>query len=643
MNAPVTLRSSHDAMVKRIRRFARHHEYKGSRAASNRYLYKNTNSENFIELKEDAPDPKLFPKRLLAVKGVRCVTGMGDFWVVFSLQFPDEKGMKFLFSSKNHVWDECNPKTSSACYTRQPDNTHALEAWRILREAVRGWELNEKIVDQLDIELREAFRAGSASSSVSFSPPWEVSLAHDIADAYALKLSDKKKFARQSRLGMAQMPSNLAIRSGLILFRNALRVITHEQFQMSPTKYESSAGMVYCDAGNGIYARIFQKMKEAVCKFNPSVQNVCTKKAQGDLIEVVLHQYRVKMKSNSEQKLSYLESMIQGALEAVHGDSASGSANASEGEEDSEMQSESETEVEDSDRDFKFDMQDQVLMQRFKSNATPTLRWRAPAMSQGDAYREVTMRVMLDRVASFSFSLWEHIWETKISPFEPWERSATTVSETFREFLQEARFRCLAPKYWDKSEEVLRHKEKFLSDLPLTAMNKYEDYMNDNSFVSRYHAVCGLLDLHRGEVVEVPTDTSAKWRLFHLPCLSGGHECLPDQFALGPHYRAPKLTHFDKQSMRRDIQDRMGTAITDRDLQPDKANLKNRMFMPCRGTTQWAWVRAGNVITLGELFHELFHLYTSREIYDFYLSLEILAVKQKKIAPRSRKRRFNQI
>ena len=369
------------------------------------------------------------------------------------------------------------------------------------------------------------------------------------------------------------------------------------------------------------------------------------------MIEVVLHQYRVKMKSNSAQKLSYLESMIQGALEAVHGDSASGSANASEGEEqeqcqdsdeeDSEMQSESETEVEDSDRDFKFDMQDQVLMQRFKSNATPTLRWRAPAMSQGDAYREVTMRVMLDRVASFSFSLWEHIWQTKISPFEPCERSATTFSETCRKFLQEARLRCLAPKHWEKSEEVLRHKENFLSDLPLTAMNKYEDYMNDNCFVSRYHAVCGLLDLHRGEVVEVPTDGSAKWRLFHLPRLSGGHECLPDQFALGPHYRVPKLTHFDKESMRRDIK-AQGTWTTQSDLQPDKANLKNSMFMPCCGTTQWAWVRAGNVITLGELFHGLFHQYTSREIYDFYLSLDILAVKQKKIPPRSRKRRFNQ-
>ena len=46
--------------------------------------------ENFIELKEDGPDPLLFGDRLQAVKGVRCVTNMGDFWVVFSLQFPDE-------------------------------------------------------------------------------------------------------------------------------------------------------------------------------------------------------------------------------------------------------------------------------------------------------------------------------------------------------------------------------------------------------------------------------------------------------------------------------------------------------------------------------------------------------------------------
>ena len=92
MNAPVKLRSPHDAMVKRIRKFARDlpDRYKGSRTSPDRYLYKNTNLENFIELKEDGPNPLLFGDRLQAVKGVRCVTNMGDFWVVFSLQFPDE-------------------------------------------------------------------------------------------------------------------------------------------------------------------------------------------------------------------------------------------------------------------------------------------------------------------------------------------------------------------------------------------------------------------------------------------------------------------------------------------------------------------------------------------------------------------------
>ena len=273
---------------------------------------------------------------------------------------------------------------------------------------------------------------------------------------------------------MAEMPSNLAIRAGLLLFRNPLRVLAHKKVQRSPSRYEPKAGMAYCDAGNGIYARIFQKMKEAVCKFNPNVQNVCTKKAQGDLIEVVLHQYRIKRKTNSEQKLSYLESMIQGALEAVHGDSASGSANASEGEEQEQYQDsdEEDSDEEDSDEedeedsgdwtDFKFDMQHQALMQRFKSNCTQTVRWRALPRSQEDAYGEVTRRVMLDNVAPLTFSLWEHIWHPKISPFEPCERSATTFFETCRESLQEARSRCLAPKYWEKSEEVLRHKENFI-------------------------------------------------------------------------------------------------------------------------------------------------------------------------------------
>jgi hypothetical protein len=42
---------------------------------------------------------------------------------------------------------------------------HALEAWRILRESVRGIELHKEIVDMLDIEFKNALGPGSASSN----------------------------------------------------------------------------------------------------------------------------------------------------------------------------------------------------------------------------------------------------------------------------------------------------------------------------------------------------------------------------------------------------------------------------------------------------------------------------------------------
>ena len=54
------------------------------------------------------------------------------------------------------------PATISVCFTAQPDEIHALEAWRILRSSVEGLELHKEIVDELDFQLRKAFRPNSA-------------------------------------------------------------------------------------------------------------------------------------------------------------------------------------------------------------------------------------------------------------------------------------------------------------------------------------------------------------------------------------------------------------------------------------------------------------------------------------------------
>ena len=130
---------------------------------------------------------------------------------------------------------------------------------------------------------------------------------------------------------MVEMPSDLAIRAGLSLFKNESSEghIKHTKFLEDPSEYESSVGKVYCDAGNGIYARIIKDREQAIFECNPKVAHLCTDVAISDLVEVVLYQYRSNQTEYSFQALSYLERVIEEALVAVHGADASGSANAS--------------------------------------------------------------------------------------------------------------------------------------------------------------------------------------------------------------------------------------------------------------------------------------------------------------------------
>jgi len=92
----------------------------------------------------------------------------------------------------------------------------------------------EPAQESMDIELRQAHRPGSASSAGSVSrcntpPPLpssnfesrlEDNLTRDIAEAYTLKLTDKKTFETARHLARVEMPSSLAIRAGLLLFKN---------------------------------------------------------------------------------------------------------------------------------------------------------------------------------------------------------------------------------------------------------------------------------------------------------------------------------------------------------------------------------------------------------------------------------------
>ena len=72
-------------------------------------------------------------------------------------------------------------------------------------------------------------------------------------------------------------------------------------------------------------------------------------------------------------------------------------------------------------------------------------------------------------------------------------------------------------------------------------------------------------------------------------------------------------------------------------LLPDFANQRNRLMVPCVGSSEYVWVRARSVISLGELFVHLHRRYTVRDIYYMYLHLEIVSLKRVKPAPKGKR------
>ena len=160
--------------------------YLGSRKAKARYMYKGIIRANFIELAEEhgCMEPEAFYDLLVKVKGVREVKlrakskaeqnnpgaqnpqartrRRGHYqartFLVFSHLYPEGKGMEFELTENDHMKDSTTityPLTISARYGGQPDDAHALEAWRILRLAVAGKELDQGIVCRFETEMKQ--------------------------------------------------------------------------------------------------------------------------------------------------------------------------------------------------------------------------------------------------------------------------------------------------------------------------------------------------------------------------------------------------------------------------------------------------------------------------------------------------------
>jgi hypothetical protein len=257
-----------------------------------------------------------------------------------------------------------------------------------------------------------------------------------------------------------------------------------------------------------------------------------------------------------------------------------------------------------------------------------------------------SMQVMIEHLDPHVYSLWNWLWRK--AHFNTVHDDFGQALPTFvphaacKAFLEDARKRSVeAIKKWSEDPEILEHKEHFFSALPLSTEEKFEDFINDTC-ASRMIAVQKLIDLHNGEVVEVPTAKTNRWTLIYVHGMSGFDQ-LPQQFEKGLNFRVPTLNGYDRNHIRMSIvktslhlKNHKSKIVQD-DLQPNWEEQWNRLCVPCKGTKKFVWLRSGSVTTLGELFLKLHHKYTCRQIYFLYLHLDIVSVKRKRIPPKGKK------
>ena len=180
----------------------------------------------------------------------------------------------------------------------------------------------------------------------------------------------------------------------------------------------------------------------------------------------------------------------------------------------------------------------------------------------------------------------------------------------------------------------LELKESFFEHLPKTAEEKFAETITD-TFISKYQALKGLIDLHNGENVDVHMSGALRWKL--LPLEIRFLQDLPEQFMLGQGYSEPTLTPYDKNVLGEHMAEVSASCrwkTPETDLRPDFPNQLNRLVVPCKGTPYYCWVRSGRVISLGELFLQMHGHCTAHEIYELYLHLDIVSIKRKKPAPK---------
>ncbi len=150
-----------------------------------------------------------------------------------------------------------------------------------------------------------------------------------------------------------------------------------------------------------------------------------------------------------------------------------------------------------------------------------------------------------------------------------------------------------------------------------------------------------LVDKHSGEIVELDR-RRASWTLERVAPDSASADHSEQWYCCERRARAGRADldfgwpgTSQEFRMQADLAVRQarseGCGTPSRDLRPNWAEQVSRVTCPCVDPAcGYEWARGGTVLTLGELFLALGKQYTAAQIYSFYRTLRLVAVKRRK-------------
>ena len=265
-------------------------------------------------------------------------------------------------------------------------------------------------------------------------------------------------------------------------------------------------------------------------------------------------------------------------------------------------------------------------MQRLKEAELEHVRWRR--MPYDETEPEVVANILAMRHQARASLVEESDLQLLIG----------STPEDQHEFLKAANKRSLAVNHLKDSPEdtpeILSEKKTkreeyrvLLQSLPDITVSKWTPAKLETT-EAKAHAMSKLVTKRSGKLAQLQWD----WRLVRAAPGSASAS-RPEQWDCGPNRakagRADVEYGWHRCHVRK-VDEQIWSEWRKQDLRPNWAKQDSRITCPCvEPSFGWVWVRCGKVTTLGELLMSLGKQWHAAQIYGFYRTLPLVAVKRR--------------